>query len=287
MNVRIDEFVYKLPGTSSGSRPGAHRSRSRGAGMTFAAHARLFDQPDPRRLDLRASLTDIRGDWLVRTHLQRSSVSVKAVIDVSASMHVGTPGKLQVATDFLSALGKSANSYGDSVSLLAFDESFREDLYLPPRTGRGVGLALAAAISTCADSIPVAGTADALAQTIDQISGTSGLVFLVSDFHWPLNSLDPMLDKLGSAMVVPIVVWDEAEVNPPSPGQLLSARDIESGRKKHLWLTQRKREQWLTTIEQRRIDIAELFSNHDIHPFFIEGVFNSEDLSRHFMENVA
>lgn len=287
MSLNNNEFLYKLPGTSVNSRPGAHRSRSRGSGMTFAAHARLFDQPDPRRLDLRASITDIRGDWLVRTHLQRSSVSVKAIVDVSASMHFGSPGKLQVAADFLGALGQSANSYGDSVSLLAFDATFRDDLYLPPRTGRGAGMALASAISSCTTSTPKAGTAQALADTIDHISGTAGLVFLVSDLHWPLDEVKPILDKLGSAMVVPIVIWDDAEINPPPSGQLLPVKDMESKSVKRIWLRRHTRDQWLANVQQRYVDIKELFAQHDIDPFFISGSFNSENLSRYFMEKVA
>ncbi|MFK7855439.1 MAG: DUF58 domain-containing protein [Granulosicoccus sp.] len=287
MSQPITEFVYKLPGTSSSSRPGAHRSRSRGSGMSFAAHARLFDQPDPRRLDLRASLTDIRGDWLVRTHLQRSSVPIKAIVDVSASMHFGAPGKLQVATNFLGALGHSANAYGDSVSLLAFDASFREDLYLPPRSGRGAGIALASAISSCIGSEAKAGSSSALTHTIDQISGTSGLVFLVSDFHWSLHEIEPVLDKLSSAMVVPIVIWDEAEVIPPPPGQLLPVRDVETGTVKRLWLRNALRKRWLDNVQQRQIAIQELFAQHDVDPFFIRGDFNAENLSRYFMEKVA
>lgn len=287
MNASSSEFVYKLPGMSAGIRPGAHSSRSRGSGMSFAAHARLFDQPDPRRLDLRASLTDIRGDWLVRTHLQRSSVSVKAIVDVSASMHFGSPGKLQVAADFLGALGQSASGYGDSVSLLAFDATFRDDLYLPPRTGRGAGMALVSTISSCSSGSAVAGTTQALAQTIDQISGTSGLVFLVSDFHWPLHDVEPVLDSLASAMVVPVVIWDKTEVTPPPSGQLLPTRDLESGLVKRIWLNRNTRNRWLDNIQQRYVDIKELFARHDIDPFFITGPFNSENLSRYFMDKVA
>jgi len=72
--------------------------------MRFAAHARLFDVPDPRRLDLRASISDMRGDWLIRTFMQPASITVHVLLDVSASMRFGQPGKLQVAADFLLSL---------------------------------------------------------------------------------------------------------------------------------------------------------------------------------------
>ncbi len=145
------EFFYKVPGKLGGIRPGAHSSSRLGQGQEFAAHARLFDSPDPRRLDLRASLRDVRGEWLVRTNRQRSSVRVQAVVDVSASMAFGArTRKLDVAADFVAALGYSAFRFGDSVGLCAFDQESRNDLYVPPSIGRGAGVLMADRLRQCA-----------------------------------------------------------------------------------------------------------------------------------------
>jgi len=256
--------------------------------MTFAAHARLFDQPDPRRLDLRASLSDVRRDWLVRTHHQRSSVSVKAIVDVSASMQYGTTqSKLQIAADFLDALGYSAHRYGDSVSLLAFDHAFRDDLYVPPLTGRGVGLTMAAKISTCDVRQTRAGGTGGLVDCAERIGGTGGLVFIVSDFHWSLDSLPSVLNNLAGALVVPLVVWDAAEIEPPVQGHWLSVRDAESGRYKRVWLREKTRRRWQENVAQRRADLAAVFGARDSHPFYVEGSFEAESLSQYFMERVA
>lgn len=288
MTVDAKEFVYKLPGLSAGSRPGAHRSRSRGAGMEFAAHARLFDQPDPRRIDLRASLSTIPREWLVRANYQRSSVAIKAIVDVSASMHFGpTRTKLDVAADFLDALGFSAYRCGDSVSLMAFDHAFRNDLFMPARFGRGIGIAMAEVISDCAEGYTQAGSGDGLAECVDRIAGTAGLVFLVSDFHWSLDSLAPILDKLVNALVVPLVVWDKAEIEPPEQGRLLSVRDAESGLTSRLWLRKKTRQQWRDNVVRRRDEIAAAFAANDIRPFHLDNGFEAEHLSRYFLENVA
>ena len=60
-----------------------HRARHRL--LEFFAHQRLFDHPDPRRLDLRASLADLHGEWLVRVNRQRAAVTARLPADVSAS----------------------------------------------------------------------------------------------------------------------------------------------------------------------------------------------------------
>jgi uncharacterized protein (DUF58 family) len=107
-------FHYRMPHRVSGQRPGSHRGSSLGAGQEFVTHMNLYDRPDPRRLDLRASVRNLRQEWLVRVSRQRVGVSVQVVVDVSASMDFGarTP-KLHVAADFVEALGFSTFRAGD------------------------------------------------------------------------------------------------------------------------------------------------------------------------------
>ena len=258
--------------------------------MNFAAHARLFDQPDPRRLDLRASICDVSRQWLVRTYIQPTAINIYVVLDMSASMHFGTPGKMSVAAEFIRSLGVSAHGYGDAVSLLPFDDKFREDLYMPPRRGRAVG-------SLMADSIlnVRAGNAHtdsdrnsaALEATVARLEGATGMVFLVSDFHWSLENMDKLLDRLSTTRLIPLVIWDKAEAMPPDAGQLLSARDMETGRAKKLWITDSKRHTWLENVQRRRHELTELFARRAAVPFFIEEAFSAERLSRYFLEQVS
>jgi len=286
MTISADEFVYKLPGNVAGNKPGAHHSHSRGAGLAFAAHARLFDQPDPRRIDLHASLCAIPRNWMVRTHYQRAAIVVSAIVDVSASMHCAVPrNKLELVADFLKALGFSAFRAGDAVSLMAFDQGFREDLYLAPRWSRGIGAVLADRIGAREARAAPANALRGLAECLERAAGgRGGLVFLVSDFHWPLDNLELLLPSLRGTMVVPIVVWDAAEIDPPARTGLLSLRDAESGEMRHLWLSQRTRQRWRAKLRQRRREIDRAFAAHDIFPFHLNGVFDGGRLSSYFLE---
>ena len=123
--ITAQEFHYRLPQRASSPRPGAHPGASLGAGQEFVGHQRLYDRPDPRRLDLRASLRSVHGDWLVRTHRQRAAIAVHALVDVSGSMRFGarTP-KLERAAEFVEALGHSAFRLGDALGMLAFITPF-------------------------------------------------------------------------------------------------------------------------------------------------------------------
>ncbi|MBZ8141826.1 MxaS protein [Rubrivivax gelatinosus] len=288
------EFHYRLPAVHGGQRPGAHRGSSLGAGLVFAAHRRLFDHPDPRRIDLRASLRDPHGEWLVRLPRQRVAVAVHVLVDVSASMHFGARRrKLEVVADFVEALGRSAYRSGDALGLLAFDHGRREDLDTPARHSRGAGLLMADALRRCraepADQHDRAHelTPRALQQAAAPLAGRAGLVFLVSDFHWPLAPLHAVLEQLAPACVLPIVAWDPAEIEAPAAHALVAVSDAETGERRTLWMRKPLRRRWAEAVARRRAELHALFDAHGLAPFELQGRFDAEALTRHFIEAVA
>ena len=283
--ISSGEFQYRLPRRGRSWRPGAHPASSLGAGQEFVSHARLYDRPDPRRLDLRASLGDIWGDWLVRVNRQRAAVPVQAIVDVSASMSFGaTKSKLQVAADFVEALGQSAFRVGDALGLSAFDVAERMDLFVPAMLSRGTGALMASLLRKCTAR---GREARGLLEVARRNAGRDGLMFLVSDFHWPLERLDPVLDLLAHAYVVPIVVWAAEEVQPPAHSGLLSVWDVESQSQRTLWMRPKLRSQWLDSVARRKADLAERLARRNIRPFYISGEFDGEALSRYFIEAAA
>lgn len=291
---QANEFHYRLPGRFGGRRPGAHHGRSLGTGIEFAAHRRLLDHPDPRRIDLRASLRDVQGEWQVRVQRQRTAVPVHAVVDVSASMAFGAERpKLHVVADFVEALGASAFRSGDAFGLLAFDHAERDELFVPPRHSRGAGVAMAESLRGCRTESSHQHdrahehTAAALGRTLARLAGREGLVFLVSDFHWPLDPLGAALQQLAPARVVPMVVWDRAEVEPPAARTLLALSDAETGVRRTLWMRESLRRRWSDGVAERRRALHALFDAHDMPPFHLQGRFDAEALTRHVLEAVA
>ena len=294
------EFHYRLPGRVSGQRPGSHPGSSIGAGQEFVSHVSLYDRPDPRRLDLRASLRGLKDEWLVRVNRQRAGASVRAIVDVSASMMFGGQRpKLHVVADFIEALGMSAFRVGDAVGLMAFDEAERPDLYIPARVSRGMGSLMGAALrevcgahashssngaSIAHQAHAYSRIADGLEDAASRLAGQQGLVFLVSDFHWPLERLDIALDLMAHAGVVPVIVWDPAETEPPTRDALASLRDAETGARRTIWLRPWLRKEWRRSVEQRRAEIDSFFAAHAIRPFYVEGAFDADALSRYFFE---
>jgi hypothetical protein len=304
------EFHYRLPTRVRGHRPGSHPGLTIGAGQEFVSHVSLYERADPRRLDLRASLRSLRQDWLVRMNRQRAGVAVHAVVDVSASMRFGAGSKRQMVGEFLESLGLSAFRAGDLLGMLAFDTSERAELFLPPRLGRGIGSLLRQRLEHFWDgeggaahggpgapgNSRAAGHARAARQGADtaqglelaatRLAGRDGLVFIVSDFHWPLERLSAALDLLAHSTVVPLIVWDRAEMQPPASNGFALLRDSESGVPRTLWLRPSLRVRWHAAIARRREELERIFAAHFVRPVYLQGAFDAEVLSKYFLEGL-
>jgi uncharacterized protein (DUF58 family) len=288
------EFQYRLLRVTGGQRPGSHAASSLGAGHRSAGHARLFDLPDPRRLDLRASLRDVRREWLVRTQLQRAAIPLYAVVDVSASMRFGAPAtKLERASRLVESMGNSAFRSGDPAGLIVFAAAESAAIAVPARHSRGIGTLLGSRLRgdgpprterASPAAAPRAPRGAGLQSAIEPLAGRDMLVFLVSDFHWPLEFLGPALAALHRATVIPVVVWDRAEIEPPAASGLLTLIDAETWKLRTLWVGGRLRERWLRGVARRRQALEAIFSAHDLRPFHLWAEFDPVALSRYFLE---
>ncbi len=280
----LQEFRYRSPHRIGGQRTGTHAATGLGAGLEFVTHLSLYDRPDPRRLDLRASIASLQSDWLVRANRQRAAMTVRLLVDVSASMHFGAPPKLEVVDGFVRALGHSAFRVGDALGMVAFDRAERPELRVGAWRHRGMGEMLADMLRTSEGG---AGGVEGLREAAMLLAGRSGIVFLVSDFHWPLAGLEDVLDMLLPALVMPLVVWDPAEVEPPARDGLALLRDAESGRRRTVWLRPTLRTRWKDAVAARRAALDHLFGLHGLRPFYLQGSFDAQALTEHLCEGQA
>ncbi|MEJ8850597.1 DUF58 domain-containing protein [Variovorax rhizosphaerae] len=274
------EVHYRFATPAMGHFPGHHRSTRGESGFEFRGHASLLDAPDPRRLDLHASLRDPFGNWVVRVYSQRKSIPVVVVADLSASMgFAGTRRKLDVLADFVDSLAWSAWRTGDSFGFVGCDRAVREDVLLPPTRMRGVGATLAQALR----GLALEGeSAHGLLSASRYLGRQRALVFLLSDFHLPLPEVEALIASMAHHELVPVVLWDPIEFSLTAQRGLANVVDPESGRRRLVWWRPALRDKWLAALAERREALLHVFQANRLKPLFIEGAFDADAVTRHF-----
>lgn len=277
----IPELHYRLFGAARGHFPGAHRSRRGASGFEFRGHASLVDLPDVRRLDLHASLRDPFGRWLVRVQSERMAIPVAMVADVSASMGFeGAQRKLDVLADFVESLAWSAWRHGDSFGFVAGDDALRADLLQPQTRSRSAGTTIAEALRRLR---PDGRTALGLLEAHRHLTRQRALLFLVSDFHWPLDHVDAVLDRLAFHDLVPVLLWQPQEFDLGPRSGLAELFDPETGTRRTLWWRPALRERWRAAHAARREALLERFRHRRLAPLVLEGAFDADAVTRHFL----
>jgi uncharacterized protein (DUF58 family) len=277
----IEEFHYIIPWRAASPHPGAHSSNQLGGGEEFAGLVPFSASPNARHIDIRASISDPFGQLSVRTFRQRSNIPVVVIADLSASMgYSGVGDKPENVARFAASAAWSAYRHGDRFGFIGGDERVREELFIPTRLHKG-------GVPELYDGLlgfpRIGRQSTGLLAAAERLGRQRALVFLVSDFHFPLAQLESILATLTLHDVVPVVVWDSAEyANLPSFGLVL-IEDMETGAKRRLFMRPRLRDQFRERYAQRRDELAQVFRQHGRSPFFLIDRFDAEALTRYFL----
>ena len=279
--MREREFHYRFPGYAHAQRPGHHRGNVFGSGLEFRGYAPLLRAPDPRRIDIRATIADPLETWQVRLYQQRASIAVYLVADLSASMRLAT--KLDVLGQFATSLAYSVHRTADALGVVGCDERIIPELLLPPTRSRAASAELAARLAAFE---PTGRSAEGLLQAVDFLGRRPALVFLASDFHLPTLLLDQVLETLAAHFVVPLVLWDELRTDGefralPRVG-LTQLEDAESGRRRLLFVRPSLRAAWRHRFAERRASLIQCFARHARRPFFVGREFRPEAMTAYF-----
>ena len=274
------EIGYRLDRRTGGIHPGMHPGTESGGGMEPLRHGTLLDGRDPRRLDLLASLRDPLRRLLVRRYRQRASIRVWVLADLSASLGLrGRGDRIAVLAALVSALGYSAGRAGDAFAFIGCDAHVRDELVLPPTRASGAWMSLAARLAAFT---PRGAGSEGLLEALPMIGGQRSLVFLASDFHFPLGLLDSLLAGLARHHVVPVVLADSSELEPASGFGLVRVADAETGEERTLLMRPALRRRLRARAEQRREALRRCFAAHDAAPIELADRFDADHVNDYF-----
>ncbi len=270
----MKEFHYRVSWRARGARPGHHAGLRHGVGMEFIGHVPLLAAADPRRVDVRASVSDPFGTWLVRLYRQRASIPVWLIADLSASMgFVGVRRKFDLLVDFAHSLNHSVHRTGDTFGVIGCGSAVLPEFFLPATHSRG---ACTDVLARLARHRPDAANADGMLAAADLLGRLRALVFVASDFLFPIAATEALLASLGWHQAVPVVIRDEAECERLPAFGLTELRDVESGRRRTVFLRPRLREVWQMRCEERRAALDACFARHHVRALYLSGNFEPD-----------
>jgi uncharacterized protein (DUF58 family) len=206
---------------------GSYRTPYRGAGLDFAGLRPYAEEDDARHIDWNA--TARMNEPQVRQFTEDRELTVWLVLDRSASMTVGAPGrgKSDVLAELALLLARLFGRGGNRVGAVLFDGAATR--VVPPGAGRGHALRIAHELSRTA-APPSAGTTD-LAAMLDAVSSLArrrSLVVVVSDFIGTGEWDKPLLRLVHRHDVAALRVVDAADDELPEVG-LIVVEDAETG----------------------------------------------------------
>ena len=158
---------------------GEYHSVFKGRGMSFAEVREYRYGDDIRGIDW--NVTARTGSPHVKVFEEERELTVMMVVDVSASAHFGTRGRMksELAAELCGVLAFSAIKNNDKVGLILFTD--RIECFVPPRKGRRHALRVLRELLYH----PSAGTGTNIAGALEYLARVTrrrAVVFLVSDF---------------------------------------------------------------------------------------------------------
>lgn len=274
----IESFHYRLAHPGYSVFPGAHPGQIVGSGQLFKRHAPLLASPDPRRIDLRASLLDPFNSYRVRVFQQHSKLTVTVIADLSASMTV----RLPMLADFLLSAAQSALQLGDNFGFIGCGPNLDHRWLLPV----GPAMEPVREMSRRLTSLRPDGSAESLLRIAPLLPSRHSLLFLVSDCHFSLTRLRQILQPLVSHAVVPLVWWDKAEYQDLPEWGLVRFKDAESRCARTLLMRSDLKQRIIQNFEQRRIALTHTFRSFGMEPLFLSGDYRADSITQYFQQHV-
>jgi uncharacterized protein (DUF58 family) len=206
---------------------GAYRTPYRGSGLDFAGLRGYLEEDDARHIDWNA--TARLDEPQVRQYTEDRELTVWLVLDRSASMTIGRPGrgKHDVLDELALILARLFGRGGNRVGAVLHDGVVAR--VVPPGVGRAHALRIGYELARSAAAPPAVTTDFAvMLDAVASLARRRSLIVIVSDFIGTGEWDKPLLRLVHRHDVVALRVVDVADDDLPEAG-LLVVEDAETG----------------------------------------------------------
>ena len=245
----------------SGASRAERRTRKIGAGVEFADHRPYAPGDDLRSLDWK--LFGRLEKLMVRLFEEEEDLHVYLLVDISQSMALGAPPKVDYGRRVAAALAYIALANLDRAAVIPFSDGLKGRL--PPARGKGrIHKVFRFLAALQPGGVTDLGTA---ARTFVHQNPRRGVVAVISDMYDPAGAQEG-LNFLRYNRFEPFVihVHDPAELRPDVRGDLRLV-DCETGEVRDVTITDRLVRRYQQAYEEFRRDLEEFCTSRRI-PYF-------------------
>jgi uncharacterized protein (DUF58 family) len=211
---------------------GAYHSVFKGRGIEFEEVREYTPEDDVRDIDW--NVTARMGSPFIKKYIEERELTVMLAIDASASTAFGSGNKSknEHAIEIASLLAFSAIRNNDKVGLFIFTD--KNELYLPPRSGKTHGLRLIRELlarKTRGRGTNIAASLNNLMHLLKK----RAVVFLISDFMDDKDFSKRLMIANKRHDVIAVRILDPAEIRWPGTSTI-SLEDSENGKTLDLFI---------------------------------------------------
>jgi uncharacterized protein (DUF58 family) len=211
---------------------GAYHSVFKGRGIEFEEVREYTPEDDVRDIDW--NVTARMGSPFIKKYIEERELTVMLAIDASASTAFGSKNKSknEHAIEIASLLAFSAIRNNDKVGLFIFTD--KNELYLPPRSGKTHGLRLIRELIARKPKEKGTDIAAGL-NNLMHLLNKRAVIFLISDFMDDKDFSKRLMIANKRHDVVAVRILDPAEIKWPGTSTI-SLEDSENGKTLELFI---------------------------------------------------
>jgi len=238
---------------------GNHVSQMKGHGYDFWDHKKYEFGDDTRKIDWNA--TARMGYTLIKNTHDEKDIDIFVIADLSNSMEyvTGSYSKKEILLYITAMISYSALSDHMRMGFLGFTDKVEIDI--APKKSRGH---LWNVLNQVWDYQPGKHAQTRVLPVLEQLRrrlSRMSIIFLVSDFFFQENMFEQMVFKQIASKndLIPIVLNDPLESKLPQGKGYLRLRDLETGRRQFVRLSEKNRLLYSEHLRARRRELIRQF----------------------------
>ena len=249
-----------------------------GNDFEYSGSKNFNDHPDLSHIDIKNSITDPFENIYVKTYNLNNPINLLSLCDISSSVFVNNKNNALVK-NLSKIIARSAIGQGDKFSMLCYNDYIKNNYALGPENNLQF-------IDQWIDKIKLnldKSSSEGIKKINKYLPEEKSLIFWISDFHYPLDKINSILNQLSNHHVIPVFISSESEINSLPRYGFRKFIDSELNLEQEIFLRPSIKLQLLRDYNDIKGKIFNIFSKNHLKQIIINESIDMESIQKYFM----